>query len=626
MIGQANYHRRVPRDVRKNLMYRSWLLKKCRNRKVRAGVVAACRADILFYINSFVWQQNPRKKGREVGPFITWDFQEDSLFSEPHPHPVLGHRTAGILWALQHDEDILIEKSRELGATWWMLIVQDWLCRFHRNKNFIDMSHSEKAVDSKDDINLALFPKLEFINDHLPRWMPQIKQRKLGINYPMSRSRISGTSTTDKSSVGGRASGMFLDEFSKQTDDFAILGNTADVSCRVFNGTHYGTGTAFHALTMRPDLLKIIWHWSMHPDKKKGLYRYDPDKGHVEILDKNYAFPADYRFVMTGEPSGGPFPFVRSPWYDRECDRRMNKRDVAMHLDIDPQGSVSQVFDALVIQRLKGFARDPVWEGDLDYDRDLGIPHKLVERKGGLFRMWLNPDLHGNPPADIYTVGADISTGQGATASAATVFRVSTGEKVLEYANSRIDPKGFGVLLVALARLFKTVDGIGAKLVWEIPGPGLTTGARVVELGYLNIHFRTNDHDLKRQVSTLPGWPNQPDPMLRLIEEYRDALTQRRFVNYSERALSECLNFRYAKNGYVEHANFDSNNDPSGARINHADRVIPDALCWMLAKDRAGSRSAEKKLSNDPPVGSLAWRRKNVYDKRQDDLDSLMAG
>src|SRR6266542_3049783 len=309
-----------------------------------------------------------------------------------------------------------------------MLIIQDWVCRFHKHKNFIDMSHSEKAVESSADPN-SLFPKLTFINEHLPKWFPQAKKRKLAIAYPLSRSSINGTSTTDRSSVGGRSTGLFLDEFSKQQDDYAILGNTADVGCRVFNGTHYGTGTAFYDLCNRPELIQQTWHWSEHPDKNNGLYRYVPSTGAVEILDKTYQFPPDYHFVMTGEPTGGPFPCIRSPWYDKECVRRGSKRDVAMHLDIDPKGSVSQVFDSIMIQRLLAGCREHIWEGDLAYDRDLGIPERLTSRAGGLLRLWINPDSNGMPPEGVYVIGQDVSTGMGATPSCASIFNIVTGER-----------------------------------------------------------------------------------------------------------------------------------------------------------------------------------------------------
>ncbi|KKM18364.1 hypothetical protein LCGC14_1666400, partial [marine sediment metagenome] len=45
--------------------------------------------------------------------------------------------------------------------------------------------------------------------------------------------------------------------------------------------------------------------------------------------------------------------------------------------------------------------------------------------------------------------------------------------------------------------------------------------------------------------------------------------------------------------------------DPSGARANHGDRVIADALAWFLAADVKAKREVVKL---DPPVGSLAWR------------------
>ena len=44
-------------------------------------------------------------------------------------------------------EDVLWKKSRELGATWMALIIDDWLSLFHENKKVFAISHTEAAVD-----------------------------------------------------------------------------------------------------------------------------------------------------------------------------------------------------------------------------------------------------------------------------------------------------------------------------------------------------------------------------------------------------------------------------------------------------------------------------------------------
>src|ERR1051326_4444421 len=160
---------------------------------------------------------------------------------------------------------------------------------------------------------------------------------------------------------------MFIDEFSRITEDREVLGSTADTTgARVFNFTHMGLDTAACELSQRPDVRKLVLHWSQHPDKRPGLYQVTA--GVVEKLDPAYQYPADYPFVTDGSPTGGPFPRLRSPWYDEECRRRQSPRDVAMHLDINPQGAMAQFFNALVIRQLQEqHAAAPLWEGDVAF-------------------------------------------------------------------------------------------------------------------------------------------------------------------------------------------------------------------------------------------------------------------
>src|SRR5262249_47409305 len=159
-------------------------------------------------------------------------------------------------------------------------------------------------------------------------------------------------------------------------------------NCRIFNSTHLGIGTAFYDLTERPDIRKLRIHWTQHPDKCCGLYRYDTDRHAVEVLDKQYQFPLDFKYVMDGSPTGGPCPGIRSPWYDEQCRRKGSARGIAMDLDIDPKGSVSQFFDRLMIRQLQAkYAVAPFWEGDIHFDQDTGKPFSLVPRQGGPLRL-----------------------------------------------------------------------------------------------------------------------------------------------------------------------------------------------------------------------------------------------
>jgi hypothetical protein len=216
----------------------------------------------------------------------------------------------------------------------------------------------------------------------------------------------------------------------------------------------------------------------------------------------------------------------------------------------------------------------------------------------------------------VVVVGCDVSAGTGATPTCLCGWNAKTAEKVFEYANAHIDPKRAGVLAVALCLMFKTESGRPAKLIWETPGPGLAFGGAVIEAGFRNIYYRTSEPpvSMKHEVSDRPGWQNTSQAQEHLLQEYCSALSTGQCTNHSELALLECLAFEYSPQGKVVHSESESENDPSGARMHHGDRVIADALAWKLAKGLGTSPNRKEPRRPLHPT-DLAWRRKHWEDK-----------
>ena len=554
MLSPGQWHKQVPREKLSQCRFRMWLLKRSvGDRRLQKGLTAACRSDLLFFVNVFVMQFNPRHKGGlQVGPFATWDFQ-DAAFLE-------------MLDCIEKDEDLCIEKSREMGASWMVVITFFWLWCFHGWNKFLLISRNADAVESDDPDSLMW--KFDFILEHLPDWLaPKVKRKKMYRGNLGNRSTCTGQASTGKAGVGGRATAMGIDEFSQIEEDYEVLHRTSDTTgCRIFNFTHTGLHTAAYEITQRVDMRKLVLHWTQHPEKRKGLYRYDVEAGKVEVLDKGHVFPIDFRFVMDGSPTGGPFPGIRSPWYDEQCRRKGSARAIAMDLDIDPKGSVSQFFDRLMILTLQtNYCCEPYWEGDLHYDKESGRPIALVPQMGGPIKLWCKL-VNGKPPLDSYGIGTDVSTGTGATPSCLSVTSGSTGEKVLEYRNPFILPEKFGVLAVALGWLFKDIHGQPGLLSWEVPGPGYTFGKTVMDLGYHHVFYKLHEFKQFADASDEPGWYASPNNKRLLLEDYRAALHSRQFLNRSKSALADCLAFRYDKRGMVEHSLETNVQDPSGAR------------------------------------------------------------
>lgn len=625
-LSPGKWFKSVPMDYRENLKYRRKLLDLCRyDREAQQAVIYACKRDILFFINTFILQFNPLVKGdASVGPFITWPEQERIMLMTP---PI----GKGILWCYENDRTSVVEKSRDMGASWLFLIFQLWLCLFHNHIQVLNISRSKDAVDSAS--RNSLFEKIRFMLAHLPDWLKgEVEAQRNNFRFLRTGSEITGEASTGKSGAGGRASVVFIDEFSQIEEAIAVRQNTASIAdCRFFNGTHLGVGTEFYNLTQSPEIVQIQLHWTRHPKKNKTLYswdveagrprfyRYDPHFDKIEeAMQPEEPMPEDYPYDRSGQPSGGPYPGIRSVWYDKKAAEIGTSRQVAMELDINAEGSSSQFYDSLTIARLKEKCRDPLWIGELDFDPETANPQQFFQQDNGNLRLWIEPQCPNTEGKfdfvvpSVYTIGGDISYGNGATPTCFTIFDVLKGIKVGMYVNAWKDPKQMAPMMVALCKMLKDAAGNPASLIWEIPGPGNVFGQAVLEeYNFRNVFWNIvnswHDRSVQKQ-SEKPGWMATRDNKVKLHNAYLNALKSGEFVNWDKQSLNETLSYVHYK-GAIEHPKAQKNDDASAEGANHGDRVVADALAWLMAQ-RLGSRiEAEKPKEPPVPPNSVAGRR-----------------
>ena len=599
----------LPKDPVKNVQLRLKLLKACRTDLVlRQGVMEVCALDPVFWINLFVIQANPVHPVHKVGPFITREYQDKTI----------KEIIRDIFIELQ---DHLIEKSREEGASWAAICAFIWVCLFHYNQQVFAVSNTEKSVDNGPADSKSLFWKARFLIRRLPDWMTRgVQMRKLGIEFPATESSFTGEASTGRSAVGGRGP-CLLDEFAQMTNSEAIWSNTADVGPRLVISTHYRTkdGAEFARLCDRRNIRKSMWHWSMNKDKARGLYRVRHKDAEPELLDPDFDY-TNYPFNLSGKP-GGPFPGLRSVWYDKECERRGNAKSTALHLDIDREGASSQFFDAQILQELiLQYGTYPKWEGVVNFDKITGKFIGLTKRTGGNFRLWRTPDLYGKLVPGKFALGVDVSEGQSVTPSCVSVFDAVLCEKVAELSDSRVGGWELAPLVCAIGWLFANEQGDPATVCWETNGPGGKFGSRLIELKYPKIHKRILiPPDVPTPVYTdKPGWNSSPREKLILLEDYREAIETRRCINRSLPSLEECKQFYFNKTtGKIEHSQQVGASDGSEAGENHADMAIADALAWMVCL-RLGSGVREVERAKEIPIGSMLWRREYARNKERE--------
>ncbi len=601
----------VPTEICANLKWRAKVHKRVMDDPSYAHVVwDACAVDPLFYISGFGYTYDPRRQPFAKLPFILWPIQQWGL---------------GEIIDSVGKYNLLIDKSRDMGASWLCVLAYEWFWHFRDYQSFLlgsrDVTYVDNAANPK-----SLFWKIDFFHRNLPQWLmpPGFKysehRRKMHITNPANNSVIDGETTTKNFGRGDRRTGIMNDEFAADSEGHAVLASTLETTdSHLFNSTPQGINNAFEDLH-KTNIKKIRFFWTDHPEKRKGLYRTAKD-GTLEVLDKEH-YPKDYEPILDGE--------LRSIRYDIKW-RQSTPRIMAQEWNIDAQGSGEQFFIPASIQEaISKFARPPVLIGDLEYDSTTAEPIGFRESPQGRIKLWALLDKNGNLPRDHkYVLAGDVSAGTGASNSVGSGYDATTNEKVLEYVNPYIRPEEFAKQMVAIAQwlcfeqtgfnhIKKGWDYIvnrylssgltGAYLLWESNGPGRQFGSRVMELQYGNVYFRKKEEAITKKVSKIPGWPSTKEGKLTLIGDYRDAVEKGMIVNRSKEALEECLEYIFDPLGGVSHARENNKDDPSGARSNHGDRVIADALAYRGLSERA--KKPKKSDKPEIPIGSLAWRQK----------------
>lgn len=586
------YYNLVPKEREANLKWRADLI-----RKGSASASAAeelwimCARDPLFYINSFCFIFEPRMAAQL--PFITYEFQDGALET---------------IFEAHGNFDLVIEKSRDMGASWMCVTSIEWHWHFHKRRTFLLLSRKEELVDGKGKDPRSLFAKIDFLHKHQPGWLlPDRTRMQMHYSNDDNDSSMDGESTNKFAGIADRRYSLLIDEFSKMENQDSIFRGTRDVSdCRLFNFTPQGADNMASRVAHSEDYRKITLHWSRHPIKSIGLYRVEKD-GEIEFIDTNYWTPKRQtaKNYVAEEPNNPRFKF-RSPWYDLQCKRADTDKEIAQELDIDYLASSFQYFKPSLLAKAIAKTSNPEEKGEFEYSGFNAEPISFQRNTAGDLDLWTVLDGAGNPPRQgrSYVVGADISAGTGASNSVLVIGEARSHEQVGEMASPHIRPEELAKYAVSLCRWFCDEQGNPAALIWEAPGPGREFGAAVKDLGFSNVYyFRPRSRWAKAK--KVPGWWPTKDEKRDLIGEYRRAIYESRYLVHSRLQLEECRHYIHHPNQWVEHSKQTGSSilDPSGARENHGDRPMAGALCWLQMCMLFPSSEVHAEI--DQPVGQF---------------------
>lgn len=562
----------MPKTLPENLAFRKLCIELgALSKDWQALLWKLCKEDLLFYVNTFTYTYDNRdpKNRYPVIPFITWPFQDKAF--------------ARIEDAIG-SEDLVIDKTRDMGASWMCLTTFQHQWQFYDGVSFLAISRVEDLVDKPGDPK-SLFWKVDLLLEWQPGWLlPEMKRSAFHFENIETGATFDGESTTGSAGRGDRRTAMLLDEFADTEPKGMEIraASSATTKCRIFNSTHQGTATTFYEMCRKgspiycPNRLELDW-WH-HPEKNKGYY------------------------LKNGKP--------RSIWYDAMASK-MHPKELAQEVDRDPQGSQWQFFEQEVLdEHDRLFAKTPFHVGRLDYDSETCEPEGFIEDAHGKLKLWLHPDAKGQIRQDLhYGAGVDISWGQGASNSAICGGNRKTAEKLFEYIDPHIKPEELARLSIAMCRWAKGADAPagGAYLIWEANGgPGNAYSKEIQERGYRHVYMRKDEDKLGAQAQGKMGWWAAGSSKAALISDYREAMKLGQLVERSIETLMEARQFVNTPDNKVEHSKAKNSYDPSGAGDNHGDSVIASALFWHACKNL---RSEKVDQNPVPVMGSFAYRR-----------------
>lgn len=242
---------------------------------MQAALRELCSKDILFWINTFCWTYEPRpEKYKALGYndahllFITWKFQDEFI--------------EWLVEKIEDDSDALLEKSRDMGASWLVLLITQWYWQFGGPGNDIHLgSRKEEFVDKLGELS-ALFPKIRYQIRRQPQWLlPKgfdfaKHSSYMRIKNPETESTITGESNNAYFGTSSRKRFVLFDEFAKweHTDESAWQSVSDVTDCKIAVSSANGRNNMFYKLRAGKagDVPVYRMHWKVHPLKDKEWY------------------------------------------------------------------------------------------------------------------------------------------------------------------------------------------------------------------------------------------------------------------------------------------------------------------------------------------------------------------
>jgi hypothetical protein len=454
-----------PTDFKENIIYRDYIRQLAENDvDVQREELEKVDNDPLYCFNTYFWTYDPRVTPAHL-PFLTYDFQNEFILR--------------LAECIRNGEDLLVDKSRDMGVS-WIVVSTFFYFWIQRRPGFNTLlgSRKEDLVDKKGNLD-TLLEKARYQLYKLPLWMlpdgfnPSSHDIHMQLYNPQTGNTIQGESTNEHFATGGRYKAVLFDEAAK----WGALAEAAWVSagdstpCRVAVSTPFGMGTHFARLRHSKTTPTMTFHWTKHPVKAKDAYCLIEDKS------------------------------VRSPWYDRECERRAaTPIAIAQELDIDYVASGSPAFSMDYVKKLQRMTEAYLMDKK----------PRRVNINGGVITPTETGRIHifnlPNPECQ-YVIGADSAEGVAlGDYSAGIVLNRNTMSIDAMY-QARTSPDHFAYDIMTLGYLYSGRDkNEGALLAIENNSIGMATVLKADEEDYPNLYYHVNEHLATKTPTKQMGW------------------------------------------------------------------------------------------------------------------------
>jgi hypothetical protein len=263
----------------------------------KTSVLIDIQDDPILFIDLFGLVYEPRLPEVKDIPFFLFPYQIEAIYK--------------IMESENRGEDLLIEKSRDMGMTWVMVWYFLWRWLTKERWSGLMGSRKEELVD--DSTPNSLFGKLRYGLYSMPNWARPNKFRKsendnhLKLMNPDKMSFITGESSNQNFGRGGRSSVIFFDEaFSWKYGRESWRSCTDTTQCRIAVSSAMPTSFARNlrdSMDSQGRLLSL--NWDKHPFKDEQWFKDEEKRRSSDPLamqtEINMSYLADPEFAYYPE-------------------------------------------------------------------------------------------------------------------------------------------------------------------------------------------------------------------------------------------------------------------------------------------------------------------------------------